>query len=108
MDARKFQSQFAKALGKLLRFIDECGDEVTLGDTYPGKFKHKPNGKHPKGLAIDLNLFIKGVLQDTTEAHAKYGAYWKGLGGIWGGDWDSDGIKDPNDWDGNHYEWRDK
>ena len=97
MSLRKRQSEFAYAIGKLINFIYECGDEVTFGDTYPGKFKHSPTGKHPKGLAVDLNLFINGIYQESTEAHAKYGAYWKGLGGIWGGDFKNK--------DGNHYEF---
>jgi hypothetical protein len=105
MSLRKQQSKFMEALGLLLMFIYANGYEVTTGDTYPGKFKHNPNGQHPDGLAIDLNLFKDGIPLTATEDHALFGAYWKELGGIWGGDWDGDNIKDPNDWDGNHYGW---
>lgn len=97
MSLRKQQSKFAEALGNLLTFIYNMGYEVTLGDTYPGKFKHKANGKHPKGLAIDLNLFLDGVYLEKTSDHTLFGDYWKSLGGIWGGDFKNK--------DGNHYEW---
>ena len=96
MGLRQDQSDFTRALGKLIYYATEvCGYELTLGDTYPGKFKHKKHSQHNKGLAIDLNLFIDGHWQITSEAHAKLGAYWKLLGGTWGGDWS----------DGNHYSW---
>lgn len=106
MSLRKRQSEFWKAVGLLLNFIYESGYEVGTGDTYPGKFKHKLNGKHPKGLAIDLPLFKDDIHLAKTEDHAIFGAYWKGLGGIWGGDWNGNDIVDKNDFDGNHYEWR--
>jgi hypothetical protein len=97
MSLRKQQSKFWKAVGLLLNFIYENGYEVGTGDTYPGKFKHSPTGKHPKGLAIDFPLFKDDKYLTETENHAIFGAYWKGLGGIWGGD-----FKNP---DGNHYEF---
>ena len=96
MGLRQEQSDFMRALGKLIVYAtDVCHYELTTGDTYPGKFKHSDFGQHPKGLAIDLNLFIEGHFQTTSEAHAKLGAFWKALGGSWGGDWN----------DGNHYSW---
>lgn len=98
MGLRQEQSDFSRALGKLLVFIYEQGYEVTLGDTYPGKFKHSEHGQHPKGLAIDLNLFIDGHFQTTTEAHRKLGEYWESIGGTWGGRFN----------DGNHYQWDEK
>lgn len=99
MTPRQSQSDFARCLGKLLVYIDAMGYECTLGDTYPGKYKHSPGGQHPKGLAIDLNLFKNGVWLKTTEAHARFGAYWKALGGEWGGDFPGDG---------NHYQWKEQ
>lgn len=97
MSLRKSQSKFTKALGLLITFAYHQGYELTLGDTYPGKHAHKADGKHPKGLAIDLNLFKDGVYLTKTSDHKFLGLFWKALGGIWGGDFD----------DGNHYEWPD-
>ena len=97
MSLRRQQSKFAKALGSLLCYAYLSGYEITLGDTYPGKFKHRLNGAHPKGLAIDINLFINDIYMEDTLSHTLLGKYWKTLGGIWGGD-----FKKP---DGNHYEW---
>jgi hypothetical protein len=89
------QSEFAKALGHLITYAFTLGYELTLGDTYPGKHKHSPKGYHPLGLAIDLNLFKDGKYLTKTSDHKPLGAYWKVLGGTWGGDWQ----------DGNHYSW---
>jgi len=97
MNLRKLQSKFAEAVGKLITFAYESGYEVTLGDTYPGKYKHSKNGKHPLGLAIDINLFKDGNYLIETSDHKLLGSYWKALGGIWGGDFENK--------DGNHYEW---
>lgn len=97
MSLRKCQSEFTKALGLLLIYAYSLGCELTLGDTYPGKFKHSKNGKHPLGIAIDINLFYKDSWLKETSDHEFLGTYWKKLGGIWGGD-----FKNP---DGNHYEW---
>jgi len=95
MSLRKSQSKFTKALGQLISFAYYYGYELTLGDTYPGKFKHKEDGAHPLGLAIDLNLFRNGKYLKETSDHKLLGIYWKMLGGTWGGDYG----------DGNHYEW---
>lgn len=94
---REQQSAFMKALGQLINYAYSLGYELTPGDTYPGKFQHNPKGKHPKGLAIDLNLFIAGIFQETTESHLPLGEYWESIGGIWGGRFKNR--------DGNHYEW---
>lgn len=95
MALSKQQRDFVRALGKLLVFVYQIGYEATLGDTYPSLHPHKKNSFHRKGLAIDLNLFINGEYQETTEAHRPLGEFWKTLGGSWGGDWS----------DGNHYSW---
>ena len=95
MSLREQQSKFVDAIGKLIIYAYSLGYELTFGDTYPGKHKHKEYGAHPKGLAIDLNLFDHGDYLTTTEDHARLGNYWKEMGGIWGGDFE----------DGNHYEW---
>lgn len=95
MGLRQKQSDFMKALGQLIVYAYSIGYELTPGDTYPGKFPHRPGSFHGRGLAMDLNLFIDGHFQTTTEAHAPLGTFWEGLGGTWGGRWN----------DGNHYSW---
>lgn len=93
MSLRKQQSIFAKKLALLILYAYESGYEMTFGDTYPGKFKHKEGGFHPKGLAIDLNLFKSGKYLTETSDHEFLGTFWESLGGTWGGRWQ----------DGNHY-----
>lgn len=95
MSLRKSQSRFVKQLGVLIPVAYALGYELTLGDTYPGKFSHNPKGFHPRGLAIDLNLFKDGVYLTNTEDHLPLGGLWESLGGSWGGRWE----------DGNHYSW---
>jgi hypothetical protein len=95
------QCAFAMALGKLLVWIGrQKGYSVSLGDAeskIDNKPQHSPNSFHYKRLAIDLNLFIDGKYQRSTKAHARMGAYWKKIGGSWGGDFTKP--------DGNHYSW---
>lgn len=97
MSLRTEQSEFVQALGNLITYAYELGYELTLGDTYPGKFPHCEGSFHNKGLAIDLNLFKDGKYLTTTEAHEPLGAYWESLGGTWGGNFKHS--------DGNHYSW---
>lgn len=56
------------------------------------------NSLHLVGLAADLNLYINGVYQETTEAHKIIGEKWKSMHSLarWGGDFKSRP-------DGNHY-----
>lgn len=62
----------------------------------------KANGirltEHGNKLALDLDLFINGEYQGTSEAHRPLGEYWKTLHPLarWGGDFQ------PRP-DGNHY-----
>lgn len=97
MTLREKQSRFVECIGKLIVWAYVNGYELTFGDTYPGKFKHNPKGKHPLGLAIDLNLFRDGRYLEKTEDHAPLGHYWESLDprASWGGRWE----------DGNHYSW---
>lgn len=99
MTQREKQSKFVRLIGLLIQFTYSQGYELTFGDTYPGKFAHKTMGMHPRGLAIDLNLFKDGQYLGDTEDHAPLGAYWKSLDPecTWGGD-----FKNP---DGNHYSY---
>jgi hypothetical protein len=50
---------------------------------------------HGERLAIDLNLFINGTYQQSTEAYRPLGQQWEQLGGTWGGRFASP--------DGNHF-----
>ena len=86
------QRMFTLMVGDLIRWAYDNGFELSFGDAY-AKTGHKDNSFHYSRLAIDLNLFIDGVYQTTTEAHEPLGEYWKAQGGTWGGDWN----------DGNHY-----
>ena len=98
MSLRKSQSKFVEAIGKLIIVAYALGYELTFGDTYPGKHIHNPDGKHPLGLAIDLNIFKDGKYLTKTSDHKPLGIAWRALGGIWGGDFTNK--------DGNHYEWK--
>lgn len=91
------QRKFVYCIGKLIVWAYEQGYEISFGDTYPGKFKHSEFGMHPKGLAIDLNLFRDGRYLTTTEDHAPLGQYYESLDpkASWGGRWE----------DGNHYSY---
>ena len=97
MTPREKQSRFVYCVGKTIVWAYEHGYELTWGDTYPGKFKHKATGMHPLGLAVDLNLFRDGRYLDTTEDHAPLGHYYESLDpqASWGGRWS----------DGNHYSY---
>lgn len=72
------------------------GYELTLGDAQ-ATTGHSKNSFHYKRLAIDLNLFKDDKYLQLTEDHAELGAYWKSIGGTWGGDFKRK--------DGNHYSW---
>lgn len=87
MSLREKQSRFVENVGFLILKAYQLGYELTFGDTYPGKWKHNPNGFHPKGLAIDLNLFKDGVYLTETVDYQKLGEFWELLDPdcTWGG-----------------------
>lgn len=99
MTLREQQSFFARLVGYLIAEAYARGYELTLGDAY--RDKRCPYGakrsNHRRRLAIDLNLFINGDYQRTTEAHRPLGEWWEDLhpGCRWGGRFN----------DGNHYEF---
>lgn len=97
MSLRQQQSEFVKAVGMLIAYAYYLGYELTFGDTYPGKFKHKDGSWHEKGLAIDINLFKDGKYLTESTDHLPLGIYWESLGGTWGGRFKNK--------DGNHYSW---
>jgi hypothetical protein len=89
------QRQFARMVGILIDWAYSHGFELTLGDAF--RDTRCPYGSevslHKIRLAIDLNLYIDGVYQKTTEAHEPLGLFWESIGGSWGGRFQ----------DGNHY-----
>lgn len=95
---RKKQERFALMFMGLAMKIFSEGDTFTHGETYDDDGKgHIKNSAHYKKLAGDVNLFVGGVWQTTTEAHEKYGLWWERFGGSWGGRFG----------DGNHYSIKD-
>ena len=91
------QQRFAKMVALLIQYIDLMGYAVTFGDAhaYPEDKRHCPTSFHYQRLAVDLNLFKDGKYLSQTEDHAQFGAFWKLIGGSWGGDF----------LDGNHYSY---
>lgn len=107
MTLRQKQSKFALMVAHLIIKAYELGYEVTLGDAYRDHRLHGAPGiklgyGHPKSahkirLAVDLNLFLKGVFLTDTESFRPLGMWWKtqDVDCRWGGD-----FKSP---DGNHF-----
>lgn len=81
------QRRFARMVGVLIGWAYDHGYELTLGDAY--RDPRCPYGSevslHKQRLAIDLNLYIEGVYQKTTEAHKPLGEFWESIGGAGGG-----------------------
>jgi hypothetical protein len=94
MSLRERQSKFVLMVATLINYAYGQGYELTFGDAF-AKDGHSKNSFHYRRLAIDLNLFRDGKYLTNTRDHAILGAYWKSIGGSWGGD-----FKSP---DGNHY-----
>lgn len=98
------QRLFTRLVGELISWAYANGFELTFGEAYRTPEQAARNAKVGKGianslhiqrLAIDLNLFVNGVYQTSTEAHRPLGEYWESLGGSWGGRFSKP--------DGNHY-----
>ena len=99
------QRLFSKLLADLIQWAYKKGFEVTMGECFrtpeqaalnAQKGTGIANSLHTKRLAVDLNLFVEGQYQPTTEAHRPLGEYWESLNPLcrWGGRFN----------DGNHYE----
>lgn len=100
------QMVFSQLVGVLLDWIYVNGYEVTFGEAYrtpeQAAFNARAgsgivNSQHTLRMAIDLNLYINGVYQTTTEAYLPLGVFWKSLHPecAWGGDFSKP--------DGNHF-----
>ncbi len=88
------QKRFTRMLGKLIVWAYDQGFELSVGDAYRSPAMAKfysangagiSNSLHCQRLAIDLNLFIAGEYQATSEAYLPLGEFWESLGGSWGG-----------------------
>lgn len=102
------QRDFPLMLAALITWAYDRGFEITLGEAYrtpeqaalnAAKGSGIANSLHTQRLAIDLNLFIDGVYQTSTEAYRPLGEKWESMGGAWGGRFSKP--------DGNHFslEW---
>ena len=108
MTLRQHQSLFMKDTIMLMNYAYSLGYDLTYGEVNRDSRWQKMlirlglswtmNSQHLKRLAIDLNLFIDGKYQSSSEAHYKLGKYWESLSpyNVWGGRFH----------DGNHYERR--
>lgn len=95
---------FTRLLAELILWAERSGYDLALDQVKrteaeaaanAAKGSGIRNSLHLLGLAADMNLYINGVYQTTTEAHKAIGAKWKTMHPLcrWGGDWG----------DGNHY-----
>lgn len=117
MTLREQRCLFTRLLASLIKHAFELGYEVSLEEVMRSKVQAQANSAsgagisnslHTIGLAADMNLYINGDWQQSSEAHRQLGAYWKSLHKLarWGGDFrDSQGRPKS---DGNHYslEWQ--
>ena len=99
------QIEFAQLVPRLLDYAFALGFDVTLGDAYRDPRVHGAIGvkmgyghaksNHKQRLAIDLNLFMSGVLIEDSSAHQLLGDWWEDQHPLarWGGRFG----------DGNHY-----
>lgn len=99
------QRLFDKKLTELKAWAYTQGYEFTKGDAYRDPKVHGKYGEkvgysaaysmHKLRLAEDMNLFIDGVWQTSTEAHRPIGEKWESMHELcrWGGRFQ----------DGNHY-----
>jgi hypothetical protein len=88
------QRDFTLMVASLITWAYEQGFELSFGEAYrppelaainAAKGIGISNSLHTKRLAIDLNLFINGFFQTTTEAYRPLGEKWEAMGGTWGG-----------------------
>jgi hypothetical protein len=86
MTLRQKQSAFAIHVARLILKAHELGFEVTLGEAWRSPEEARRlagtgagiiTSLHTQKLAIDLNLFIDGVYQASSEAHRPLGEWWE-------------------------------
>ena len=92
------QKEFVRDIADLIIWAYVQGYTLTFGDAYRDPRVHGEYGEerksyasskseHKRRLAVDLNLFIDGHYQPTTEAHKPLGDRWKSMNpkNVWGG-----------------------
>ena len=98
------QRAFTKLIAELILWAYEQGYELSFGEAYRTPEQAALNAKsgagisnslHTKRIAIDMNLFIKGVYQTDSAAYEPLGVKWEQMGGAWGGRFSKP--------DGNHF-----
>lgn len=102
------QQTFCENTGRLIVWTYGQGYQLTWGEAMRDPRIAQLNAQagigivatlHGERLAIDLNLFLNGVLLGTTKDYAPLGAYWKTLNPLnrWGGDFKAaDGSPKPD------------
>jgi hypothetical protein len=117
MTLREQRCLFTLLTARLIFWAFEQGYQIAYGEVKRSAEQAKANAAdgvgisnslHLLGLAVDFDLYVDGVYQTRSEAHAAIGAHWKCLHPLarWGGDFkDAKGRPRP---DGNHYslEWQ--
>lgn len=97
---------FSRLISELVLWCNQNGYEVCFNEVVRTQVQANANvvsgagiarSLHLIGLAADLNLYINGVYQITSEAHRPIGEKWKTMHPLarWGGDFSRP--------DGNHY-----
>ena len=101
MSLNKKQFHFEKMCNLLEQYMLFMGYQYSTGDCRRDKLcKYvSPKSFHHKRLARDYLLFKFGKYITKTSDHAMFGAFWKLLGGTWGGDF----LTREGNRDGNHY-----
>lgn len=100
------QRKFTLLVSRLIQWAYDNGYELTFGEAYRTPEQAALNAQrgsgianslHTSRLAVDMNLFIEGVYQTTSEAYRPLGDFWKTLDPdcAWGGDFSRP--------DGNHF-----
>lgn len=93
------QQRFAVLVARLILEADSHGWGITFGETYRSPEEAARLAKaglgikqslHTVRLAVDLNLFIDGVYQSTSEPYTPLGTWWElqsstGITCAWGG-----------------------
>jgi hypothetical protein len=117
MKLSEMQAIFAVNVARLVLFINEQGYTCRFGEAwrtpemceiYAKRGTGIRKSQHADRLAVDLLISKDGVWLTDTESYRPFGEYWRSLNSLnrWGGDWDGDGVADPGENDGNHFEAR--